>query len=107
MKKGIRIGVLLLLVGVFMTLLVMNTNSKPKNEDKVWDVAATIGDMALNGATTCTGFTGGLTISRSLLAYKALTTDDALTVTGTGGASSTLEGNITTAGAQSYGGEVQ
>ena len=45
MKKGIRIGVLLLLVGVFMTLLVMNTNSKPKNEDKVWDVAATIGDM--------------------------------------------------------------
>lgn len=45
MKKGIRIGVLVLLVGIFILLMVMNTNSKPKNEEKVWDVATTFGDM--------------------------------------------------------------
>lgn len=45
MKKGIRIGVLVALVGVFVAVLIMNTNGKPKNEDKVWDKAATMGDM--------------------------------------------------------------
>lgn len=46
MKKGIRVAVLVLLIGVFAVLLVMNAaNSRPKNADKVWDAAATIGDM--------------------------------------------------------------
>lgn len=46
MKKGIRIGVLVALVGVFVAVLIINTTgSKPKNEDKVWDTAATMGDM--------------------------------------------------------------
>ena len=45
MKKGIRIGVLVALVGLFIVVAIMNTNGKPKNEDKVWDAATTIGDM--------------------------------------------------------------
>ncbi|MBR3365677.1 thioredoxin domain-containing protein [Candidatus Saccharibacteria bacterium] len=45
MKKAIRIGVLVALVGLFVLVAIMNTNGKPRNEDKVWDAAATIGDM--------------------------------------------------------------
>lgn len=46
MKKGIRIGVLVALIGIFVAVLIINTTgSKPKNEDKVWDKAATKGDM--------------------------------------------------------------
>ena len=45
MKKGIRIGILVVLVGIFVVLLVSSANSKPKNEEKVWDANTTIGDM--------------------------------------------------------------
>lgn len=45
MKKGIRIAVLLALVVAFIAVLIMNTNSKPSNEDKVWDTATTMGEL--------------------------------------------------------------
>ena len=45
MGKGIRIGAIVVLIAAFIGILVMNTSSKPTNEEKVWDTATTLGNI--------------------------------------------------------------
>ena len=44
MKKGIRIGILVLICGLFVSLIIFNITNKPPVSSKVWDEGTTMGN---------------------------------------------------------------